>query len=335
MVRLGASVFFTRWARFFFDAAGMPLKIEGTAQDITAQQELQLVLEQQVQERTEELDAANEELAASNEELLASYEEMASANEQLNEANHLLNLSNENLRQFAYIASHDLQEPLRKIQTFGALFQAQYGPQLGEGINYIQRMQAAATRMSSLIQDLLDFSRLATQPDAEQLTDLNEVVDVVLTDLEMLTSESEASVKVKPLPTVRGDGRQLGQLFQNLLSNAIKFRRPNVTAMIQIQAIEISQFDLPIEVRPPRQARSYYRIDVVDNGIGFEPQYAQRIFQVFQRLHGKEQYSGRGIGLAICEKAVTNCGGPITATSSPGEGAIFSVYLPKEKTYLS
>lgn len=285
-------------------------------------------LENQVQQRTEELAAFNEELAVSNEELLASYDEMASTNDKLSEVNNLLSRSNENLQQFAYIASHDLQEPLRKIQAFGALLQTQYGPQLGEGADFIQRMQSAAARMSTLIEDLLTFSRVSTQRDTDQPTALDAVVSLVLTDLEMLISDSGTIINVDYLPTIKGDARQLGQLFQNLIINAIKFRQPTLSPVINIRSTQVINRDLPEGVKPTRSALSYYRVDVADNGIGFEQKYADRIFQVFQRLHGKSQYAGTGIGLAICEKVVVNHGGAITASSQPGQGATFSVYLP-------
>lgn len=317
--------------RVYANAAGQPAQIKGTAQDITAQRELQLLLEQQVQERTEELAAANEELAASNEELLVSYEEVTSTNEQIIEANYLLSRSNENLQQFAYVASHDLQEPLRKIQSFGELLNVQYGDQLGEGALYIQRMQVAATRMSTLIQDLLAFSRISTKQDSRQPTSLNQVVDLVLSDLDMLISETGTRIQVGTLPTLNGDAPQLGQLFQNLLSNAIKFRRSDTPSVVSIHSTRIAFPDLPTDVIPLRQASYYSRIDVIDNGIGFDQKYAYRIFQVFQRLHGKQHYAGTGIGLAICEKVVINHGGAITASSQLGQGATFSIYLPEER----
>ncbi|HEX9958584.1 MAG TPA: PAS domain-containing protein, partial [Fibrella sp.] len=313
-----------------FDATGVAVSLSCTAQDVTSQQMVQLALEQEVQQRTEELAAANEELAASNEELQASYEEATLFNGQITEANHLLSRSNESLQQFAYIASHDLQEPLRKIQTFGALLETEYGSQLGEGVDYLKRMQASAGRLSALVQDLLTFSRIATQRDIDQPTYLHEVVSLVLTDLELPIRESGATIKVGYLPTVKGNARQLGQLFQNLLSNAIKFRQSTIAPAIEIRSTQIAKINLPEEVTPTRLARSYHRIDVVDNGIGFEQHYVDRIFQVFQRLHGRQQYSGTGIGLAICQKVVNNHGGAIVASSQPDQGATFSVYLPIE-----
>lgn len=143
-----------------------------------------------------------------------------------------------------------------------------------------------------------------------------------------MIAETGAQITLDSLPTVLGDSLQLGQLFQNLLSNAVKFRRSDQPLRIQVRYRCLSAGDLPSRVKPIRQATSYHQIEVADNGIGFNEQYSERIFQVFQRLHGKTQYAGTGIGLAICEKVVANHGGAITASSHAGQGATFSVYLP-------
>ena len=272
--------------------------------------------------------STNEELLTTNEELEVSNEDLAETNNELIESNELLMRSNNNLQQFAYIASHDLQEPLRKIQSFGELLQHQYADALGEGVDYLQRMQVAASRMSTLIRDLLAFSRISTRQDTSGSVSLTEVVNAALSDLEMIIQETGAVVVVDSLPTIVGDASQLGQLFQNLLSNALKFRQSNVVPVIQIHAYLSTASQLPAAIKATRQANAYHRIDVTDNGIGFEEQYLTRIFQIFQRLHGKSTYAGTGIGLAICEKVVTNHGGAITASSRPGQGATFSVYLP-------
>lgn len=301
-------------AQVFYDSTGKPLVLSGTALDITEQRNVQLALEQQVQERTEELGAMNEELASTNEELA--------------ESNSLLIRSNENLQQFAYIASHDLQEPLRKIQQFGDLLKSQHGSGLGDGVLYLDRMQAAASRMSMLIKDLLTFSRISTQQESTTQIPLKQVIHTVLTDLELLIQETKAQVTIGALPMVWGDSSQLEQLFQNLLSNALKFRQANLAPVIQIDAEIIPTIDLPLLVQPSRPAAAYHRINVRDNGIGFDDKYIDRIFQVFQRLHGKNEFAGTGVGLAICEKVATNHGGAITATSQPGKGATFSVFLP-------
>ncbi|GAB2554874.1 PAS domain-containing protein [Spirosoma aerophilum] len=316
-----------------FDAEGNAIRLNGTAQDITLQRELQLALETQVQQRTEELAAANEELAATNEELEASNEEYAALNEELEEANAMLMQSNDNLQTFAYVASHDLQEPLRKIQQFGDLLQQQLGPQAGESRTYLERMQSAASRMAALIRDLLNYSRLASQSDRREPVSLHQVLQTVLMDLELMIAETGADIAVGDLPTLTGDRSQLEQLFQNLLSNALKFRQPDPAGVagpprIRVAASQVSPQQLPAGVKPAWTVPAYHQIEVSDNGIGFEEKYVDRIFQVFQRLHGKKAYAGTGIGLAICQKVVTNHGGAITATSQPGQGATFRVYLP-------
>ncbi|MEZ0538722.1 sensor histidine kinase [Fibrella arboris] len=239
-----------------------------------------------------------------------------------------LKRSNDDLQQFAYVASHDLQEPLRKIQAFGTLLQAQYAPALGQGADLVERMQSAALRMTTLIRDLLTFAQITAQRGTGEPTALASVIDLILTDLDVLISETEATIQIGALPVVKGDASQLGQLFQNLLSNALKFRLPTRKAQINIDATVVDRSHLPPGVKPAQSAEAYHRVDVADNGIGFEQQYAERIFQVFQRLHGQSNYTGTGIGLAICEKVATNHGGAITARGQLGQGATFSVYLP-------
>ncbi|GAB3894716.1 sensor histidine kinase [Spirosoma agri] len=265
-------------------------------------------------------------------------EQVQKRTQALKDANDELNRANGNLQQFASVASHDLQEPLRKIQSFGSLLQNQYADQLGEGRTYLDRMQSAANRMSILIRDLLSYSRISAIHDNRHLIPLSAVVQTVLMDLELVIAETGAVVQVDALPEVLGDSVQLGQLFQNLLGNALKFSRPDPsrrpkastakTPLIQIRVQTLLAKNLPTTIKPSLSAPLYYRIDVIDNGIGFEQKHADRIFQVFQRLHGKSEFSGTGIGLAICEKVVTNHGGAIAATSRPGQGATFSVYLP-------
>ncbi len=241
-----------------------------------------------------------------------------------------LNRSNNSLQQFNYIASHDLQEPLRKVQQFGDLLENEYGPSLGPGIDYLKRMQSAANRMSTLIKDLLSFSRISTWQKKTASISLTEVVREALLDLELLVEETRAVVDIGPLPTVEGDAMQLGQLFQNLLANALKFHQENVAPVIRINSQLVALKDVPASVRPVQQAPQYHRIDVADNGIGFDEKYLDRIFQVFQRLHSKSEFAGTGIGLAICEQVAANHGGAITAISQPGQGATFSIYLPAQ-----
>lgn len=260
-------------------------------------------------------------------------QELREANARLGHLNADLERSNASLQTFAYIASHDLQEPLRKVQQFGDLLQTQYGAVLGEGVGYLARMQAAASRMSTLIKDLLNYSRITTQWDNVTPVSLPEILNGVLVDLDVSIRESGAQVSVGPLPQVVGDASQLGQLFQNLLSNALKFSRVERSGVssipqIAVRAQSIKAIELPPAVKPTRSAPAYHQIVVSDNGIGFDEKYLDRIFQVFQRLHGRNEFAGTGIGLAICEKVVTNHGGAITAISQPGQGATFLVYLP-------
>ncbi len=282
------------------DAAGKPAFLSGTAQDVTEQRRIQQELERQVQERTQQLQASVQELQR----------------------------SNHSLQQFAYVASHDLQEPLRKVQQFGNLLQGKYGAQLGDGADLVERMQVAARRMSTLIEDLLTYSRISVRQEATGPVRLAKVVQAALMDLDLRVQETGAVVEVKPLPTVPGDASQLRQLFQNLLSNALKFRQPGVSPSIRVEAQRVAFIDLPPAVNPVRQAVAYHRIDVADNGIGFDELYLDRIFQVFQRLHSRNEFAGTGIGLAICEKVAVNHGGAISASSQPGQGATFSIYLP-------
>ena len=241
--------------------------------------------------------------------------------------------SNHNLEQFAYIASHDLQEPLRKIQSFGNLVVDQYGSLLPEdGQIMLRRVQSAAGRMSQLIRDLLAYSRLSTEQDPYKPVSLQQIVDEIESDLELVIKEKKACITygnepVTPLPTLSGNPVQLRQLFQNLLSNALKFTKPGTIPQVSIQARVITPDDVPATV-PNRNKRSWIAIDIADNGIGFDEKYQEQIFQLFERLHGRNEYTGTGIGLAVCRKVAENHGGTITARSQPGNGATFTVFLP-------
>jgi light-regulated signal transduction histidine kinase (bacteriophytochrome) len=274
------------------------------------------------------LKTSNEELAAINKELEGVNQEYLATNDELFKSNGLLIRSNENLQQFAYVASHDLQEPLRKIQSFGDLLKTRYNDELGAGLDFLLRIQAAAARMSVLIDDLLNFSQVATSQETDEPVQLSKLVRLVLTDLEVTIQQSGAKISVGELPEILGEKSQLSQLFQNLLSNAIKFHKPDMNPEIHISSHTLDASMLPESVNPSRLARAYHRIDITDNGIGFNDKYAKRIFQVFQRLHGKNEYSGTGIGLAICEKVAASHGGAITASSQINIGSTFSVYLP-------
>lgn len=240
----------------------------------------------------------------------------------LNILNTELKRSNRELQDFAYVASHDLQEPLRKIQAFGNLLDEEYGELLQkEGKDYLERMRNAASRMRGLIDDLLSFSRVATKGQAFVEVDLSEILNDVLLDLEVRIQETKAEIHVKKLPKIDADPFQMRQLFQNLLSNALKFHKKGRAPIITVSA--------KLKTNGARHI-PYCTLTFEDNGIGFNEKYIDRIFTVFQRLHGKESYEGTGIGLAVCRKIVERHGGSITATSKLGVGSVFSITIPAE-----
>jgi PAS domain S-box-containing protein len=228
--------------------------------------------------------------------------------------------SNGELEQFAYVASHDLQEPLRKIQAFGDRLKTKYEAGLGpEGLDYLTRMQNAAARMQILIQDLLSLSRVASNSKPFTAVDLGEVVRTVVSDLEMRINDAGGRVEIGTLPVIFGDRGQMAQLFQNLIGNGVKFRKPGESPVVKIAC----------ESQELANAAAGWQITVEDNGIGFDEKYRDRIFQIFQRLHGRNEYEGTGIGLAICRKIVDRHSGAITANSSLGAGARFIITLPQ------
>ncbi|MGA0559681.1 PAS domain-containing protein [Larkinella sp. VNQ87] len=246
---------------------------------------------------------------------------------QLEILNQELQRSNQSLEQFAYVASHDLREPLRKIQAFGNLLTDQYGPVLGtDGADWLRRMQDAASRMADLIQDLLAYSRLTGRQEPFVRVDLNSLLKDILSDLEMVVREKHAQITVDPLPHLTGSPLQLRQLFQNLLSNALKFSKSDEPPRVTIQAVSPEEWEssLPEQTTPATWAA----LRITDNGIGFDERHSQRIFELFQRLHGRAQYPGTGIGLAIARKVVDNHGGLVHVRSRPNHGTMFTIYLP-------
>ena len=256
-------------------------------------------LERQVQERTKELGAKNRELEKMNAEL----------------------------QSFAYVSSHDLQEPLRKIQTFASLILEKEQQGLSDkGKNYFERMQAAARRMQTLIEDLLAYSRTNTSEQKLQAVDLNELVAEIKSDLKESLAEKQAILECGDLGRADIIPFQFKQLLYNLIGNSLKFSKPGTPPRIELKS-EIVQGDQSgIDAAIP--GKSYRRITVSDNGIGFKPQYKERIFELFQRLHGKDEYAGTGIGLAIVKKIVENHNGMITATGELNQGARFDIYIP-------
>lgn len=239
-----------------------------------------------------------------------------------------LSRSNRELEDFAFVASHDLQEPLRKIQAFGDRLEASFSQELGDkGLDYLKRMRNAAQRMSLLINDLLDFSRINTRGRDFTTTNLTDIVAGALDDLEIAIQESGAQIQVGNLPEIQADSSQLNQLFLNLLSNSLKFRRTDRTPVITISAAA----HLP-NIMQQAICADWYVITLTDNGIGFALEYAEKIFTPFQRLHGRSEYKGTGIGLAVCRRIVERHRGLIYAAGEPGVGATFTIILPAEAT---
>lgn len=226
-----------------------------------------------------------------------------------------LQRSNEALEEFASVASHDLQEPLRKIVSFGERLSTAVGDSLASDARmYLDRMLSSAERMHVLINGLLAYSQITNRAPTFRTEDLRRIATEVVADLETSITESGASVRVHSLPVIEADALQMRQLLQNLISNSIKYRRPAIPCTVDIQTSYADNHTCTIAV--------------TDNGIGFNPQYATKIFKMFERLHGRGKYGGSGIGLAICRKIVHRHGGTIVATGTTGEGATFMITLP-------
>jgi light-regulated signal transduction histidine kinase (bacteriophytochrome) len=239
-----------------------------------------------------------------------------------------LKRSNRGLEEFAYIASHDLQEPLRKISTFSGRLALRYSDIMDdEGRMYLERIIASADSMRMLMDSLLEYSRLTTVDQPTVRTNLGFILKQTTSDLELIIEETGAVVNVEGLPFIIAVPSQMKQLFTNLLSNAIKFRRPGIAPVITVRTEAPALED---EAYLPSDSRSYHRIVIEDNGIGFEGEYCERIFGIFQRLHGKSEYPGSGVGLAICRKIAEAHGGAIRAENVPGQGARFIILLPAE-----
>ncbi|MDJ1485428.1 PAS domain-containing protein [Cytophagaceae bacterium YF14B1] len=274
------------------DTKGKPLRVIGGTADVTHLKNIQMELEKKVEQ---------------------------------------LNHSNAELEQFAYIASHDLQEPLRKIVAFCNLLVRTYQPLFDEtGLMYLDRIESAVRRMQHLISDLLDFSRISNRINPTEYsferTDLNQIVRNALQDLELAIQQKGAHITLAELPTVEVIPSQLERLFLNLIGNSLKFSRPEVSPQIHIYTKPVD--DSSIKKYSLNKEQNYVSIVVEDNGIGFEPEYTEQIFAIFRRLHSKTEYEGTGIGLATCRKIVETHQGYIKADGTPGRGACFSIILP-------
>lgn len=288
-------------AQVLFAKDGRPEGISGTAQDVTKERELQHELQFKVRERTADLDAANAELEARNREL----------------------------SQFAYIASHDLQEPVRKISVFTDMLKSNLHKNPEKVELYLGKITGAAKRMENLIKDVLQFSRLSEEQRNFETVDLNAIVLETLADFDLIIEQKNAVVQSDVLPEIQAIPLQMTQLFSNLMSNALKYSKAGTPPNITIRLKPLSESDK--SSLPAGQDTDYIKIEITDSGIGFSQQHAEQIFNIFQRLHGNDQFAGTGIGLAMCRKILQNHGGTISAASQEGVGTTFALLMPKRQ----
>ncbi|WP_052731263.1 sensor histidine kinase [Spirosoma radiotolerans] len=254
--------------------------------------------------------------------------QLEAANQELKQANRQLQQTNQNLHQLTYSVSHDLQEPLRKIQTFSDLLQVRYQSYLPQPAQAdLQRLQLSAARMSVLIRDIRTYSGVVANTEAFRTVSLSAVVRQVARALAQPVASSGAILSIGELPRVVGAADQLQQLFYNLLSNALTFTRPGVTPDLSVTAHSLEPHEVPLLLQGLTTV-NWWEIRVQDNGPGFEEKYLDRIFSLFQQLQGKSRHEGSGLGLALCKRVLDNHGGAITARSQPGQGATFIIYLP-------
>ena len=293
-------------AQLFYDTAGEPAYLSGTAQDITAQRKLQQQLETQVAERTAELAGKAAELA---------------------DLNRVLLQTNAELNEFAYVASHDLQEPLRKVRTFTELMEGTLETIPDKTRMYLDKIQASTKRMQALINDVLKFSLLSQERQNFEKVDLNTIIQHILADYELLIEQKQATVTVNRLPSIEAVPLQMSQLFTNLISNALKFTSPERPLTIDISCKNVDA-DAVSRFGDLDKTKTYQQLVFRDNGIGFNQEYAIQIFNIFQRLHSKSEFEGTGIGLALCKKIISNHHGVIYANSKKNEGATFNIILP-------
>jgi light-regulated signal transduction histidine kinase (bacteriophytochrome) len=248
------------------------------------------------------------------------------AEDRMNEYLDQLEFKNKELEQFVYAASHDMKEPLRKIHLYNSYIASNTSNVLDEkSREYFARSIQATQRMSSLIEDLLSYSRLASIAEGYKMVDLNSIVDELSSFLKEEFEQKRVSLEREALPMIKGIPFQIKQLLSNLIDNSVKYKQPDTNGYIHIGCEKTNGKGLEGTGDPYRQ---YYKITVKDNGIGFDPAYARKIFEIFQRLPATSAIKGTGIGLAICQKIVQNHNGWIEASGRPGQGATFSIYLP-------
>ncbi|GLU54814.1 ATP-binding protein [Dyadobacter frigoris] len=241
-----------------------------------------------------------------------------------------LNRSNSELEQFAYVASHDLQEPLRKIRSFSDRLITKYHNDVSEEIfMMLGKIDGSAQRMQLLINDLLSFSRIVKIATEVKMVNLNTALSDARSNLSEMILENKAAIHSETLPTIEGYGSQMTQLFQNLLSNSIKYQQENIRPVIRI-TYRLVEGEIIPGIKPSHSDIQFHQIRISDNGIGFKREFAEKIFIIFKRLHGQHEFAGTGIGLAICKRVVSNHNGYIFAESSEGNGASFFIYLPTE-----
>lgn len=292
-----------------------PMELQKANSDLQTEINLRKASESNLRSARNELQDHVRELLEAKKQLEMEIAHRKEAEEKEKAKSLALERSNEDLEQFAFIASHDLREPLRKLMSFTQLLSSgRYGSFDEKGQQFVYYIRDAAERMEALINSLLAYSRVTTQSRDYENVSFAELTDEAERDLQLRIEECDARIEKDIKGFVPGNRSQLRQVIQNLISNALKYRSPDTPPVIRISGAPVSN--------------ETYRLTVTDNGIGFDPQYGNQIFEVFKRLHGRDEYEGTGMGLAICKKVITRHGGQITATSEVGKGSTFQVDLP-------